>query len=52
MLTLNDILVPVSNQEASKDFCSLHFIVLHFSNLNKSDYFLNMCYDTSFGILH
>jgi hypothetical protein len=35
MLTLNDILVPVSNQEASIDFCSLHFIVLHFSNLNK-----------------
>lgn len=33
-LTLNDILVPVCNQEASIDFCSLHFIVLHFSSLN------------------
>jgi hypothetical protein len=35
MLTLNDILVSVSNQEASINFFSLHFIVLHFSNLNK-----------------
>jgi len=35
MLTLNAILVPVSNQEASIDFCSLHFIILHFLNLNK-----------------
>jgi hypothetical protein len=30
MLTLNDILVPVSNQEASIEFYSLHFIVLYF----------------------